>query len=100
MFVFEIHCVYVNYRNVVTVLTHARVWVLNRQVFQQIMMRTRLQDIEEKVRFLRSNPLLKDLSSDILAKMSDLLQVVSRHISSFCIPNRMKMNTFALIYLH
>jgi cGMP-dependent protein kinase len=60
-----------------TVVTNARVWVLNRQVFQQIMMRTRLQDIEDKVKFLRSHPLLKDLSTDILAKMSDLLQVVS-----------------------
>jgi cGMP-dependent protein kinase len=60
-----------------TVVTNARVWVLNRQVFQQIMMRTRLQDIEDKVKFLRNHPLLRDLSTDILAKMSDLLKVVS-----------------------
>jgi hypothetical protein len=60
-----------------TVVTDARVWVLKRQVFQQIMMRTRLQDIEDKVKFLRSHPLLKDLSTEILAKMSDLLKVVS-----------------------
>jgi cGMP-dependent protein kinase len=59
------------------VVTSAKVWVLNRQVFQQIMMRTRLKDIEDKVKFLRSHPLLKALSRDILAKMSDLLQVVS-----------------------
>jgi hypothetical protein len=41
------------------------------------MMRTRLKDIQDKVKFLRSHPLLKDLSTEILAKMSDLLQVVS-----------------------
>jgi hypothetical protein len=41
------------------------------------MMRTRLQDIEDKVKFLRSHPLLKDLNTKILEKMSDLLQVVS-----------------------
>jgi len=41
------------------------------------MMRTRLKDIEEKVSFLRTNPLLKDLEKEILVKMSDLLQVVS-----------------------
>jgi hypothetical protein len=41
------------------------------------MMRTRLKDIEEKVKFLRTNPLLKELSREILVKMSDLLQVVS-----------------------
>ncbi|KAJ9596441.1 hypothetical protein L9F63_012525, partial [Diploptera punctata] len=72
----ELAILYNTKRNAtIQVLTHSRVWVLNRQVFQQIMMRTRLQDIEDKVRFLRSVPLLKDLSSHILAKMSDLLQV-------------------------
>ena len=41
------------------------------------MMLTRLKDIEDKVKFLRSHPLLKELSREILEKMSDLLQVVS-----------------------
>jgi len=41
------------------------------------MMRTRLQDIEDKVKFLRTHPLLMELSREILVKMSDLLQVVS-----------------------
>jgi cGMP-dependent protein kinase len=59
------------------VVTNAKVWVLNRQAFQHIMMRTRLKDIEDKVKFLRSHPLLKELSRAILTQMSDLLQVVS-----------------------
>jgi len=58
-------------------VTSAKVWVLKRLAFQLIMMRTRLQDIEDKVKFLRTHPLLKDLSKEILVKMSDLLQVVS-----------------------
>jgi hypothetical protein len=58
-------------------VTRVKVWVLNRQAFQQIMMLTRLKDIEDKVKFLRSHPLLKELSREILEKMSDLLQVVS-----------------------
>lgn len=72
----ELAILYNTKRNAtIRVVTSAKVWVLNRQVFQQIMMRTRLQDIEDKVKFLRSHPLLKDLSTEILAKMSDLLQV-------------------------
>ncbi|XP_069704532.1 cGMP-dependent protein kinase, isozyme 1-like isoform X2 [Periplaneta americana] len=72
----ELAILYNTKRNAtIRVVTNARVWVLNRQVFQQIMMRTRLKDIEDKVKFLRSHPLLKDLSTEILAKMSDLLKV-------------------------
>ncbi|PSN38186.1 cGMP-dependent protein kinase [Blattella germanica] len=72
----ELAILYNTKRNAtIQVVTNARVWVLNRQVFQHIMMRTRLQDIEDKVKFLRSVPLLRDLNTEILAKMSDLLQV-------------------------
>lgn len=61
----------------IRVLQKARVWVLDRRVFQQIMMRTGMQRIEENVNFLRSVPLLKDLSNDILTKIADVLEVVS-----------------------
>lgn len=56
----------------------ARVWVLDRRVFQQIMMRTGLQRIEENVNFLKSVPLLKNLNNDILTKIADVLEVVSK----------------------
>lgn len=61
----------------IRVLQNARVWVLDRRVFQQIMMRTGMQRIEENVNFLKSVPLLKDLSNDILKKIADVLEVVS-----------------------
>lgn len=61
----------------VPVLSDSRVWVLDRRVFQQIMMRTGLQRIEENVNFLRSVPLLKNLSNDVLTKIADVLEVVS-----------------------
>ena len=60
----------------IVVLTQATVWVLKRKIFQQIMMRTRMQDIEVKVNYLRSIPLLKDLNVETLSKISDLLEVV------------------------
>lgn len=59
-----------------TVLCDSRVWVLDRRVFQQIMMRTGMQKIEENVNFLRSVPLLKHLSNNLLAKIADVLEVV------------------------
>lgn len=53
------------------------VWVLDRRVFQQIMMKTGMQRIEENVSFLRSVPLLKNLSNNLLARIADELEVVS-----------------------
>lgn len=40
-------------------------------------MRTGMQRIEENVNFLRSVPLLKNLSNDVLTKIADVLEVVS-----------------------
>ncbi|XP_063226398.1 cGMP-dependent protein kinase, isozyme 1 isoform X2 [Bacillus rossius redtenbacheri] len=59
----------------IRVVNDAKVWVLDRRVFQQIMMRTGLQRLEDNINFLRSVPLLKDLSSDVLAKIADALEV-------------------------
>jgi hypothetical protein len=53
------------------------VWVLDRRAFQQIMMRTGLQRIEENVEFLKSVPLLKNLTFDVLCKIADVLELVS-----------------------
>lgn len=72
----ELAILYNTKRNAtIRAVTSAKVWVINRQAFQLIMMHTRLKDIEEKVKFLRTSPLLKELSREILVKMSDLLQV-------------------------
>jgi cGMP-dependent protein kinase len=58
--------------------------VLDRRVFQQIMMRTGLQRLEDNVNFLSSVPLLRNLSNDVLAKIADVLEVVSLcHIRLF-----------------
>lgn len=63
--------------HLILALCNARVWVLDRQVFQQVMMRTGIQKIEENVRFLKSVPLMQTLSWDLLAKIADVLEVVS-----------------------
>lgn len=47
--------------NIYSALTHAKLWVLDRSVFQVIMMRSGLQRQEEIIRFLRSVPDLKNV---------------------------------------
>ncbi|CAL4105791.1 unnamed protein product [Meganyctiphanes norvegica] len=55
--------------------THVKVWVLDRRVFQQVMMRTGLKRLEDNMNFLSSMPLLKNLNSDHLSKIADALEV-------------------------
>lgn len=61
----------------VAAVTGVKVWILDRKVFQQIMMRTGLQRLEDNLKFLKSVPLLQNLSNDVLAKIADSLEVVS-----------------------
>ncbi|CRK93803.1 CLUMA_CG007330, isoform A [Clunio marinus] len=57
------------------VTPNSRVWVLDRRAFQQIMMRTGLQRIEENVKFLKSIPLLQNLDDNELCKIADVLEL-------------------------
>ncbi|XP_077292694.1 cGMP-dependent protein kinase, isozyme 1-like isoform X2 [Arctopsyche grandis] len=54
--------------------SNARVWVLDRKVFQKIMVRSGKQEQEDNVRFLSSVPLLKDIHGSNLVKVSDFLK--------------------------
>ncbi|KAH9513101.1 cGMP-dependent protein kinase 1 [Bulinus truncatus] len=58
----------------VKAITNTTLWVLDRRVFQTIMMKTGLQKREENMAFLKSVPLLKQLPSDKLAKIADVLE--------------------------
>lgn len=55
----------------------ARVWQLERQVFQKIMISTGCQEREQNIVFLGSVPVLKGVAPDVLEKMADLLKRVS-----------------------
>ena len=63
-------------------MTPGEVWTLDRGVFQQIMMQTGMQKIEEKLHFLKSVPLFSKMSNDILLRLSDALEVVSDPVSN------------------
>lgn len=53
----------------------SKVWVLDRRIFQRIMVRTGLQRLQDNIGFLRSVPLLAKLSNEVLAKIADVLEV-------------------------
>ncbi|XP_055901839.1 cGMP-dependent protein kinase, isozyme 1 isoform X2 [Eupeodes corollae] len=81
----------------IRVLSNARVWVLDRRVFQQIMMRTGMKRIENSVNFLKSVPLLKNLSNDVLAKIADVLEVEFYPAGTYIIRQGASGDTFFLI---
>ncbi|XP_057667116.1 cGMP-dependent protein kinase, isozyme 1-like [Diorhabda carinulata] len=56
-------------------VTDVKVWILDRKVFQQIMMRTGLQRLQDNLNFLKSVPLLQNICNDVLAKIADALEV-------------------------
>ncbi|XP_049819329.1 cGMP-dependent protein kinase, isozyme 1-like isoform X2 [Aethina tumida] len=56
-------------------LEDSKVWVLDRRIFQRIMVRTGLQRLQDNIGFLRSVPLLAKLSNEVLAKIADVLEV-------------------------
>uniref|UniRef100_A0A182NBV8 cGMP-dependent protein kinase n=1 Tax=Anopheles dirus TaxID=7168 RepID=A0A182NBV8_9DIPT len=58
----------------IRVTTEARVWLLERKVFQKIMMKSGRKEREENVRFLSTVSVLKDLEIEKLHKISDLLK--------------------------
>ena len=64
-------------------LTNGEIWVLERSVFQQIMMETGIQKLQEQLKFLRTVPLFSKMGEDDLLKLSDAFEVVS--ISLFAI---------------
>ncbi len=59
-------------------MTSAKVWALDRRVFQQVMKKTGLQRIDDNLKFLRSVPLFERLTTDHMSKIADVLEVVSR----------------------
>ncbi|CAC5402187.1 cAMP-dependent protein kinase catalytic subunit,cAMP-dependent protein kinase type 2,Putative serine/threonine-protein kinase PRKY,cGMP-dependent protein kinase 2,cAMP-dependent protein kinase type 3,cAMP-dependent protein kinase catalytic subunit gamma,Ribosomal protein S6 kinase beta-1,cAMP-dependent protein kinase catalytic subunit alpha,Ribosomal protein S6 kinase beta,Protein kinase 3,cGMP-dependent protein kinase, isozyme 2 forms cD5/T2,Serine/threonine-protein kinase sck2,cGMP-dependent protein kina len=81
----------------VRALTDIRVWVLDRRVFQAIMMKTGLQRQEENIKFLRSVPLLQNLPTDKLAKIADVLEVDFYHEGDFIIREGAVGDTFFII---
>jgi len=56
-------------------VTDGKLWALERSVFQKIMMSTGIKKTENQVNFLKIVPLLSTLPPNILAKVSDTLEM-------------------------
>ncbi|OWA51390.1 cGMP-dependent protein kinase, isozyme 1 [Hypsibius exemplaris] len=82
----------------VKALTDTKLWVLDRSVFQVIMMRSGLQRQEEIVNFLRSVPDLKNLDEEKLAKVADALEVEYYSAGNYVIHEGETGDTFFVLY--
>lgn len=81
----------------IRVVVDSKVWVLDRKVFQQIMVRTGLQRLQDNINFLRSVPLLQKLSNDVLAKIADVLEVEFYPAGAYIIRQGANGDTFFII---
>lgn len=62
----------------IKVTADAKVWALERKIFQKIMMKTGSQEREQNIKFLSSVTVLKGVSPDVLHKIGDLLKRVRK----------------------
>ncbi|XP_035229391.1 cGMP-dependent protein kinase, isozyme 1-like isoform X2 [Stegodyphus dumicola] len=81
----------------VKAVTDALLWVLDRRAFQTIMMVTGIQRQEENINFLKSVPLLQNLSKEVLSKMADVLEVDFYPAGEYIIRQGATGDTFFII---
>ncbi|GAB1608114.1 cGMP-dependent protein kinase 1-like isoform X2 [Argonauta hians] len=81
----------------VRAVSDVRIWVLDRRVFQAIMMKTGIQRRDENIQFLKSVALLKDLSHEKLAKIADVLEVDFFRAGEYIIREEAYGDTFFII---
>ncbi|MBN3295847.1 KGP2 kinase, partial [Amia calva] len=81
----------------VKAVSQSQIWVLDRQMFQNIMMRTAQARHEEYFSFLCSVSLLKDLPEEKLAKIVDCLEVDYFDKGDYIIREGEEGNTFFII---
>ncbi|XP_060851768.1 cGMP-dependent protein kinase, isozyme 1-like [Rhopalosiphum padi] len=58
----------------VRAIQDVRVWTLERVAYQQIMKTSAMRRFDERVGFLKSVPLMKDLNEEFLSKIADVLK--------------------------
>ncbi|XP_066570241.1 cGMP-dependent protein kinase 1 [Amia ocellicauda] len=81
----------------VTALTHVKLWAIDRQCFQTIMMRTGLIRHTEYMEFLRSVPSFQSLQEDVLSKVADVLEETHYADADYIIRQGASGDTFFII---
>ncbi|PIK62135.1 hypothetical protein BSL78_00955, partial [Apostichopus japonicus] len=75
----------------------AKLWAIDRHVFQQIMMKTGIERQKEHLKFLKSVHILKNLPSIDLVKLATSLEVDYFTEGEFVIREGSKGDTFYII---
>lgn len=81
----------------ITAVTDCKLWAIERQCFQTIMMRTGLIRQAEYTDFLKSVPIFKNLPEDTLIKISDVLEETYFHAGDYIIRQGARGDTFFII---
>ncbi|XP_034457426.1 cGMP-dependent protein kinase 1-like isoform X1 [Hippoglossus hippoglossus] len=81
----------------VTALTDIKLWAIDRQGFQTIMMRTGLIKLSQYTDFLRSVPSLQSLPEDVLSKLADVLEETHYSEGDYIIRQGATGDTFFII---
>ncbi|CAH8643915.1 unnamed protein product [Schistosoma mattheei] len=81
----------------VRAVTNASAWTLDRRTFQQIMMSSCIHRQQENMKFLKSVPALKDLSSEKMKKLADVLEPVFYETGEYIIREGELGETFFII---
>ncbi|CAB0011708.1 unnamed protein product, partial [Nesidiocoris tenuis] len=77
--------------------TDCKLWAIERQCFQTIMMRTGLIRQAEYTDFLKSVPIFKDLPEETLIKISDVLEETYYNDGDYIIRQGARGDTFFII---
>nr|XP_040238864.2 cGMP-dependent protein kinase, isozyme 2 forms cD4/T1/T3A/T3B isoform X3 [Anopheles coluzzii] len=81
----------------ITAATDCKLWAIERQCFQTIMMRTGLIRQAEYSDFLKSVPIFKNLPEDTLCKISDVLEECYYQKGDYIIRQGARGDTFFII---
>ncbi|MGH0151664.1 UNVERIFIED_CONTAM: hypothetical protein FKN15_020569 [Acipenser sinensis] len=78
-------------------LTNVKLWAIDRQCFQTIMMRTGLIKHSEYMEFLKSVPTFHGLPEEILSKLADVLEETHYEDGEYIIRQGARGDTFFII---
>ncbi|PAA74802.1 hypothetical protein BOX15_Mlig003256g1 [Macrostomum lignano] len=81
----------------VKALSNCKLWAIDRQTFQSIMMKTGLLKHKEYMEFLKSVPAFKELPGETLSKLADVLEADHYPNGEYIIRQGAKGNTFYII---
>ncbi|XP_029933856.1 cGMP-dependent protein kinase 1-like isoform X3 [Myripristis murdjan] len=81
----------------VRTVTHVKLWAIDRQCFQTIMMRTGLIKHAEYMEFLKSVPTFQGLPEETLSKLADVMEETHYEDGEYIIRQGARGDTFFII---